>query len=266
VDYVLPVSFAVAIWWLSTVVLIYRTGMPRASYPATLGAATIVALAGIWAIVASRSAVTDAAMYAGFAGAIAVWGWHEVTYLFGFVSGPRPAACPPSCTGWRRFAFGLRACAYHEFLVVATAGVLTLLTWGHPNRISLWAFVILWLMRWSAKLNIFLGVRNLHSEYWPEHLAYLKSFTRQRAMNPLFPLSMVGAVAGLWLLGSLAQASGEESAVRTGSMLLLSLLALAALEHVFLVLRIPDGVLWSPGLRSRRALGRPVPAKLQQRL
>ena len=192
VDYVLPVSFAVAIWWLSTVVLIYRTGMPRASYPATLGAATIVALAGIWAIVASRSAVTDAAMYAGFAGAIAVWGWHEVTYLFGFVSGPRPAACPPSCTGWRRFAFGLRACAYHEFLVVATAGVLTLLTWGHPNRISLCAFVILWLMRWSAKLNIFLGVRNLHSEYWPEHLAYLKSFTRQRAMNPLFPCPWSG--------------------------------------------------------------------------
>ena len=265
-DYVLPVAFAIAIWWFSTVVLIYRTGMPRSSYPGTLIAATVVALAGAWAIVASRSAVTDAAMYAGFAGAIAVWGWHEVTYLFGFVSGPRPAACPPSCNAWKRFAFGLRACAYHEFLVVATAAGIAALTWNHPNRISLWAFVILWLMRWSAKLNIFLGVRNLHSEFWPEHLAYLKSFARERAMNPLFPLSMVLAVTGLWLLGSLAQASGEASAVRTGSMLLLSLLALAVIEHVFLILRVPDGVLWSPGMRSRRGLGQPVPAKVQQRL
>ena len=36
-------------------------------------------------------------------------------------------------------------------------------------------------MRQSAKLNVFLGVRNLSEEFLPQHLHYLQSyFTRSR--------------------------------------------------------------------------------------
>ncbi len=31
-------------------------------------------------------------------------------------------------------------------------------------------------MNLSARLNLFLGVRNLHAEFLPEHLRYLGSF------------------------------------------------------------------------------------------
>ncbi len=265
-DYALPVLFAITLWWLSTVVLLYRAGLPKASYPATLVGATAAMAIGLWAIVASRGEATNAGMYVAFSGALAVWGWHEVAYLFGFVSGPRPAACPAGVTGWQRFVFGVKACVYHELAVVATAGLIALVVWDSPNRVALFTFLILWLMRWSAKLNIFLGVRNLHAEYWPEHLAYLKSFVGKERMNGLFPISVAGACIGIASLGSMAAASGTGSSGRTGAMLLLTLLALALIEHCFLVLRVSDGILWQPGLRSRNVDGRPIPAKIQPRL
>ena len=45
-------------------------------------------------------------------------------------------------------------------------------------------------MRESAKLNLFLGVRNLSEEFLPAHLAYLQSYFRRRSMNMLFPFSV----------------------------------------------------------------------------
>ncbi len=52
----------------------------------------------------------------------------------------------------------------------------------------MWTYLVLWGMRQSAKLNLFLGVRNLGVEFLPQHLRYLQSFFRRRGMNALFPL------------------------------------------------------------------------------
>ena len=253
-DYALPVVFAIVAWWTSTVVLIYRAGLDRQTYPMTLTATTVVALLGVLLIVMTRDATSPAAPYLAFLGALSLWGWHEVTYLFGFVSGPRPEACPPDATGWRRFQYGLRACVYHEIAIVATAALLLFLTFGASNRVGLWTFVVLWLMRWSAKLNIFLGVRNLHEEFWPEHLRYLSTFTRTRNMNELFPWSV--AAAGLVLLGLVfAAATAGDALQRTAAMLVATILALATLEHCLLMLKVRDDILWRPGLTSRRDNG-----------
>ena len=178
-----------------------------------------------------------------------------MSYLFGFVSGPRPEACPPDTRGWRRFVLGVKASVYHELAIVATAVALAVLTFGSSNRVGLWTFIVLWLMRWSAKLNIFLGVRNLHAEFWPEHLGYLQSFTRTRPMNELFPWSIAAAVLALFGLGFLAAKAGAGSPERTGAVLLATLLALAMLEHCLLMLNVRDELLWRPGMRSRRDSG-----------
>ena len=50
--------------------------------------------------------------------------------------------------------------------------------------------MILWWMHQSAKLNVFLGVRNLNEEFLPEHLAFLKGFLNKKPMNLLFPFSV----------------------------------------------------------------------------
>lgn len=252
-DYAVPIFVATAVWWLGTVIILYRAGMPSASFGRTLIGATAALIFGAYALVVSRNDPSALGAYLAFVGAIAVFGWHEVSYLFGFVSGPRPEPCPEDCSGWDRFVRGVKTCVYHEIAVVLTVVLLAALTLNAENQVGLWTLVVLWLMRWSAKLNIFLGVRNLHVEFWPEHLAYLQSFTRQRPMNALFPLSIAAAAVFIFLLVDAAMSSAPGSAQRIGATLTATLLALATLEHVFLVLRVPDELLWQPGMLSRRS-------------
>ena len=251
----MPVAFAVASWWISTVLIIYRAGLPSRTFVTTLTWTSAVMIVGIGLLLSSRDSNSLLAPYAAFAGALAIWGWHEVSYLFGFINGPRPEPCPPGATGWQRFTLGLQTCVYHELLIVATAIVLALLLHDAENQVGLWAFTILWLMRWSAKLNIFLGVRNLHEEFWPEQLRYLGSFARRRNMNELFPVSIIAATVALCVLGFGAIDASDDPVRRSGAVMLATLLALATLEHFLLVLEISDDALWRPGMRSRRKRG-----------
>ena len=257
-DYALPVVFAIVAWWTSTIVLIYRARLPGRTFPATLAMTTLVALIGIFALVSTRNDTSGFAPYIAFLGALALWGWHEVSYLFGFVTGPRPEACPPDAVGWQRFVRGVKASIYHELAIVLTALALLGLTWNAENRVGLWTFVVLWLMRWSAKLNIFLGVKNLHTEFWPEHLSYLESFARVRSMNALFPWSVAAAVLALAGFGWIAASAGDDALARIGAMLLATLVALAALEHCLLMLNVRDDLLWRPAMRSGRDNGAPA--------
>jgi putative photosynthetic complex assembly protein 2 len=251
VDYFLPVIFALGAWWLSTIVIIYRAGMPAASFVATLAWTTVFAAFGLWALLSSREDTGAGGAYLAFFGGLSLWAWHEVAYLFGFISGPRPVACPPNKSGWGRFVLGVKTCLYHEIAVLVTVVGLAVLLWNSPNQVGLWTFTILWVMRWSAKLNIFLGVKNLHEEFWPEHLAYLKSFVRRRASNGLLPVSIALSALGVVLLGFSAYGAVDDIAHRTGASLLATLLALALLEHWLLVADIKDDALWKAGLKSR---------------
>lgn len=253
----LPIMIAVAAWWLSTVVILYRSGLPSTSFRRTFGGATALLFAGVAAVWLSRDNPSTGGAYLGFFGGLAIFGWNEVSYLFGFVSGPRPQACPASCSSWQRFSMGVKTCLYHEIAVVASVTAVWAMTAGSANQVAFWTLVVLWLMRWSAKMNIFLGVRNLHTEFWPDHLAYLKSYARERRMNALFPWSILVSLGIVVLLVSIAANGPLASAERTGAVLLATLLSLALIEHVFLMLRIPDELLWLPGLQSRRVASSP---------
>ncbi len=250
-EYAAPILVAIAAWWLGTIVILYRAGMSSASFGRTLLGATALLMVGAYALVVSRNDASALGAYLAFFGAVAVFGWHEVSYLFGFVSGPRPKACPDNCSGWDRFVMGVMTCVYHEIAVVLTVLLLAALTLNAENQVGLWTLTVLWLMRWSAKLNIFFGVRNLHVDFWPEHLAYLKSFTRRRTMNSFFPVAMGLAVLALIVLVNAASSAAPGSGTRTGAMLTATMLCLAMLEHVFLVVKVPDERLWKPGLRTR---------------
>jgi hypothetical protein len=67
------------------------------------------------------------------------------------------------------------------------------ITWGEPNQVGTQTFLVLWVMRTSAKLNVFLAcatsARNSCRRTWPTW----QSFFRRRPMNLLFPLSVLGA-------------------------------------------------------------------------
>ena len=106
------------------------------------------------------------------------------------------------------------------------------------------AVAILWLMRESAKLNLFLGVRNLSDELLPPHLLYLRGFFRQRPMNFLFPFSITACGVLLTILVQRTLAPGASDYSVTASALLAALTALGLLEHWMLVLPFRPAALW----------------------
>ncbi|MEL7449568.1 MAG: putative photosynthetic complex assembly protein PuhE [Pseudomonadota bacterium] len=247
-----PLAGAAFLWWFATVVALYLIGLPRTTYRATFFGATALGVAGVVAVIMSSVATSALSAFAAFAGALAIWAWHELSYYLGFVSGPKPQPCPADCSRAERFVRGIKASLHHELAIVATALILLLVTWNAPNQVGLWTFCILWLMRWSAKLNIFLGVRNVQMEFLPSHLQYLSTFMAQRPMNILFPFSLLlaGGTVG-WLVSEVRASDGSDFAVTAGVMMA-TLLVLAIFEHVLLVMKIPDSILWRLGTASRR--------------
>jgi putative photosynthetic complex assembly protein 2 len=140
---------------------------------------------------------------------------------------------------------------WHELAILASAGLVAWATWGGANPFGLWTFLLLWAMRVSAKLNLFLGVPNLGREFLPPHLAYMASWLRVRPMNLLFPLSVTGATATVLAFAALAVQARPESADALGHALLAALAFLALAEHWLMVLPLPSANLWSIYLGSR---------------
>lgn len=249
-DIVLPAIYVAILWWFSTGAILYLDGLPQRTFPRSLAAGAVLAAAGLAGLVATRDATTAGSAYLAFACALAVWAWIEMTFLMGWITGPRAAPCPARCGGWKHFAHGVRAVLYHEFALLAALATIMILTPGAANEVGAWTFLLLWAMRASAKLNLFLGVPNPGTELLPPHMHFLRPYLRKQPMNALFPVSITAITAltlALLYHGTRFE-SGEHGA--TAFLLLGALGALALLEHWLLVLPIPATLLWRLGLKS----------------
>jgi magnesium-protoporphyrin IX monomethyl ester aerobic oxidative cyclase len=94
---------------------------------------------------------------------------------------------------------------------------------------------------------------HLNEEFLPEHLQFLKSFLTKKPMNLLFPASVTLSTIIATLLFRRAFAADATAFGATGFTFLGTMMALAILEHWFLVLPLPAAALWSWGLHSRAA-------------
>jgi putative photosynthetic complex assembly protein 2 len=252
-QYAFPVVFTLLVWWFSTGVILYLDGLPQRTYRWSFLGATACLVAALVGLAATRAETSILGAYVAFACAIVVWGWQEMGFLMGFITGPRQTPCPADARGWRRFGYAVEAILYHEFAILVLGIAVLALTWGGANQAGSGAFLILWVMRISAKLNVFLGVRNLYQDFLPPHLRYLQTYFRKKPMNLLFPFSVslaTAAAAFLWRQ-AVAVDAGAFGALQYS--LLATLLSLAVLEHWFLVLPLPAEKLWRWGLRSRDA-------------
>ncbi|HIJ64179.1 MAG TPA: DUF3623 domain-containing protein [Rhodospirillaceae bacterium] len=238
----LTLVFAVFLWWFSTGIILNLCGRPKRTFGKTLLGGSVVLVVALYGLADSAWSVSEGGAYLAFLSAIAVWGWLEMSFLMGYVTGPRTSPCPSDAKGWHRFTLALRTLLYHELAIIAGAGVIIVLTWGAPNQTATVAFLILMVMRISAKLNIFLGVPYLPVVFLPERLSYLKSYFRTRRFNWLLPVSIIGSALFAVSLGRRALVA--EGAEAVGCALLFSLLALAMLEHFFMILPFPDAALW----------------------
>lgn len=239
----IPGLIAVFVWYVGTGVVVLANRRPPASYRLILTLSLVLVGAALAGVHASLGVATVAGAYVAFASAFVLWGWLEMSYLMGFVTGPEKGPCPRELKGWRRFWRGVNVSLYHELMVVLTGVVLVVACWEAPNTVAAWTFVTLWLMRWSAKLNLFLGVANMDLGLLPGHMQYLGSYMTVKPMNPLFPISVtVGAVlCGVHLL---AAGYGGSAFDRVAWSLLGTITALAVIEHWLLVLPLKDSRLW----------------------
>lgn len=248
----LPVVFAVFVWWFSTGIVLLLDGLPRTTFRWSHLLSSALALGAFVGLAHTAAQTTPAGAFCAFTCALLVWGWHELSFLTGWVTGPRVQAADPGVRRWPRFVQAVQAILWHELAILASGIVIAALTWEAPNQVGLATFGVLWSMRVSAKLNIFLGVRNLSIELLPPHLAYLGSYFRRRPMNLLFPLVVTAATAVAVALIGIALDQPAGGARSTGALLVATLLVLAILEHWLLVLPIEATALWRWALSSRR--------------
>lgn len=250
IEYGLPVLYALGLWWFSTGLVLYLDNLPGRTFGWMMLGGTAVLAVAVFAVVVSSISTSPLAAYVAFTAGVTVWGVLEMSYFTGLVTGPRKRACPPDSTGWRRFGLAILTSLYHELAVLTAVAFLVLSTWGEPNQVGTWTFVVLWLMRWSAKLNLFLGMPNLN-DWLPDHLAYLKTYMPRRSMNLLFPVSVTVSTVIVVLMVARALGAETSGAETVGLILVATLLSLGILEHWFLVLPLHDEALWAWALPPR---------------
>jgi putative photosynthetic complex assembly protein 2 len=214
-------------------VIAWLDGLSPRRAPVTFAGASVLGLAGLAGAAWSAGQATVTGSFVGFASALLVWGWNEMAFLLGYVTGPRRGPATPGAVRGQRFREAFAAILWHELLSLAVTVAVVLLAAGGENPVAAWTIALLFVMRISAKLNVFLGVRNLNEEFLPPKLAHLATYFRRRAMNALFPASALAGAA--------------------------TLAALGFLEHALMVLPLPSAALWSWYLRPRAHVAQLAP-------
>ncbi len=255
----LAVAYTLFIWWFTTGLVLFLDGLPARTFRWSMAGASTLLLGSVLGLLMSGTEATVAGAYIAFTCAILVWGWLEMAYFTGLLTGPRKAPCPPDCSLWTRFRLAIGTSLYHELAIVVTGSAWLVLSSGSPNRVGAWTFLILWSMRWSTKLNVFLGVRNLNEDWLPKHLRFMQTYFGRRPMNLLFPVSVTVATVIATMLVDSAQ-SAADGYERVAFCLLTTLMVLAILEHWFLVVPLPSEALWSWGMKSRKVSAQSVAA------
>jgi putative photosynthetic complex assembly protein 2 len=244
-QYALPVFHGLLIWWFSTCLILLLDGLPKHTFRWSMTAATLLLVMALYGLTTSAADTSVAGAYTAFTCAVVIWGWLEISFYMGFVTGPRTQHCVHGCHGWRHFFHAVQVSLYHELAVLVLAGVVIGLTWGSANLFGSWTFIILWWMHQSARLNVFLGVSNLNAEFLPEHLAHLQSFFRSASMNLLFPFSVTLSTVAAVMLGQQVVTQITNPFQAVGYTLLTTMMGLAILEHWFLVLPPSATKIWN---------------------
>lgn len=264
--YGLPILYALAIWWGSTMLILVLNGRDRTTYPWSLLGATVLTVAAFGGIVATRGDRTTVGAYHAFTCGVVAWAWQILTFYMGYITGPSKQPCAPHWRGWQRFVAALRVCLYHELATLVMAGGIAMLLWHAANPVALWTYVVLWWMHTSAKLNVFFGVRNLGEDLIPHHLRYILSYMPRRRMNAFFPFSvLISTIVTFSLINAAARAASDPFAVTALTMLAM-LMVLAICEHWFLVTPFDANVLWKWGAKTTEPVSEtPIPVSMIER-
>jgi putative photosynthetic complex assembly protein 2 len=260
-NFIIPILYVLFVWWISTGVILYLDQLSPSTFFISLSGATAVGVGALMmlALASHEASVTNA--FIAFTAAILIWGWQEMAFLMGALTGPRRTPCPPDASETQRFFYATEAILYHELALVASTAVLFMASWTQPNQVGAYTFFMLWVMRLSAKLNLFFGVRNRYESFLPPHLAYLGSYFGKRSINWLFPVVVTAASIVAYRLWQQALAVDASQFERASFVLLATLLTLAILEHWFLIVPLPVEKMWQWAMRGTNTVSAPTAPK-----
>ena len=238
---------AIVAWWFFTgaILLVIRLADRRGGRAFRRAVVLAVPVLGVGAaaVILSGPNPGTGGVYAGFFGALAVWGWIELAFLTGVITGPEPHPAPKGIEGLGRFWCAWQALAHHELLLLTGFLAVTVAVHGQPNTVAFWTYAILFGARISAKLNLYLGVPRINVEFVPSPLEHLKSHFRQGPVTAFFPVAITALSFAVACFAERLWAA-EAAPDVTRFALLTALSALALLEHWLMVLPLPDARLW----------------------
>jgi putative photosynthetic complex assembly protein 2 len=260
--------FALLSWWLSTGIILLLVRLPKRSFKYSLLAWSALFVPAMWLGYQSMQENTVVSAYSGFVSVLVMWGWHELAFLSGWVCGPRKTALSARATGYQRFKESIEAILYHELGLIFNLLVLIAIQGSKPNHVVICTYALLWLMRLSAKLNLYFGVPQVGDQYLPEHLKYLGSYFKKARLSRFFVLSLfASSLSWAWIVW---QASTGQVELTTAWVLLATLLGLGIVEHLVMISPVSIERLWGWAMHERvdlfknlsnsdQLLARPVP-------
>jgi len=238
---------ALFVWWFSTGLILWRVRVADNGDAHQHALSVVLGLpllfGGLYAFHAALSDTTPLGTYVGFFAAVAIWGWIELAFLSGIITGPNHSPCPAHTPPARRFWRAVGTIAWHEALLIATLAVMAVASRDAGNPFAFLTFALLFGARILAKLNLFFGVPRINIQFLPRPLTHLASHFRLSRITPFFPFSVsLLTIAAVLFLERAINAATPGTAV--GFALLTCLALLAVLEHLFMVLPLPDEKLW----------------------
>jgi putative photosynthetic complex assembly protein 2 len=244
-------------WWFSTGIILWRVrvadnGSAKDHLTSVLMGLPLVPL-GAAAAVASLPDLSATGIYLAFLAALALWGWIELAFLSGVITGPNRSPCPPQAAQNDRFWRAVGTIAWHEAALLVTLAALGFASFGAANPFAFGTFALLFVARIFAKLNLFLGVPRINIQFLPRPLSHLPSHFRMGRITAFFPLS----VSALTVMSALLMERAlnvTTPGLSVGYALLTCLCLLALLEHWFMVLPLPDEKLWRWMMPARKSL------------
>jgi putative photosynthetic complex assembly protein 2 len=236
---------AIFAWWFATGAIL--VAVRRADRLGRHGMTTFMGLPllafGIWAVAASLHDASVFGVYVGFAGALAIWGWIELAFLAGVITGPMRDDCRPGFAGRDRFFRAFSTVAYHELALTVGLWGLVIASDGAENRMALAIYLVLFIARILAKLNLYYGVPRINTEFVPLRLNHLKSYFRRGPVTLAFPAAITILTTLLAICAERLWTAGSDATV-AGYALLTAMAGLALLEHWLMVVPLPDAKLW----------------------
>jgi len=234
--------FALLSWWLGTGAILWLVRLPQSSFRWSMCGLSFLLGLGLWTACVSMRSHSVLNAYIGFVSVIAMWSWHEMAFLTGWLTGPRRDVLGKGLNFRQRFIQSAQVLLHHELALLLNFGVLLVMQQGQPNHMALCTFSLLWCMRLSAKLNLFFGVPFVGEQYLPAHLRYIGSYFKQAPVTLCFYLTM-GLSCSTWGWMVWEVTSGLVL-VNAAWVLLSSLLGLAIIEHLLMVFALPLQKVW----------------------